>query len=62
METFAHSLESLESERRGARARKVLRKLAKDKGALFGLVMVLLVIVAAIFAPLLSPTIPSSRM
>jgi peptide/nickel transport system permease protein len=58
METFAHSLESLESERRGARARKVLRKLAKDKGALFGLVMVLLVIVAAIFAPLLSPHDP----
>ena len=58
METFAHSIESLESERRGAQARKVLRKLVKDKGALFGLIMVLLVIVGAIFAPLLSPHDP----
>jgi peptide/nickel transport system permease protein len=40
------------------RWRKILRKLLENKGAAFGLIMVLGVILSAIFAPLLSPHDP----
>jgi peptide/nickel transport system permease protein len=47
-----------EDKRKAGRLRKVLRKLRQNRGALFGLAMVLLVVGASIFAPLLSPHDP----
>ncbi len=58
LENAAQSLELSGEERRITRFRKVLRKLRENKGAMFGLVMVLAVIISAIFAPLLSPHDP----
>lgn len=48
----------LAGEHRATRWRKVLRKLLANKGAIFGLAMVLAVIVSALFAPLLAPHDP----
>jgi peptide/nickel transport system permease protein len=45
-------------ERKTARWQKVLRKLLENKGAVFGLIMVLGIIFSAAFAPLLSPHDP----
>ena len=45
-------------ERKTARWQKVLRKLIENKGAIFGLIMVLGIIFSAAFAPLLSPHDP----
>ena len=45
-------------DRRAERWGKILRKLLENKGATFGLIMVLGVIVSAIFAPVLSPHDP----
>ncbi len=58
MENLAYISATFESERRGSLARKVLRKLVRDKGAVFGLSMVLMVVVSGIFAPILSPHDP----
>jgi peptide/nickel transport system permease protein len=46
------------ADRRAQRWDKILRKLLENKGATFGLIMVLGVIVSAIFAPVLSPHDP----
>ncbi len=58
LENAAKSFEFLGEDRRVARWRKILRKLRENKGAMFGLVMVLAVILSAIFAPFLSPHDP----
>jgi peptide/nickel transport system permease protein len=58
LENAAKSLEFSGEDRRVARWRKILRKLRENKGAMFGLVMVLAVIISAIFAPFLSPHDP----
>jgi peptide/nickel transport system permease protein len=58
LENTTRTLEFLGDERRITRWRKILRKLLENKGATFGLIMVLGVMVSAIFAPLLSPHDP----
>ncbi|MGA2954811.1 MAG: ABC transporter permease [Thermodesulfobacteriota bacterium] len=61
MSTLEHAAKSFEfsgEDRRVARWRKILQKLRENKGAMFGLAMVLAVILSAIFAPLLSPHDP----
>jgi peptide/nickel transport system permease protein len=58
LENAAKSLEFSGEDRRVARWRKILRKLRENKGAMFGLVMVLAVIISAVFAPFLSPHDP----
>jgi len=58
MENAVKSLALPGEDRRVTRWRKVLRKLRENKGAMFGLIMVLAVIVSAIFAPLLAPHDP----
>ncbi len=54
----AETSERIEGERRVTRSRKILRKWRQDKGAIFGLIMVLCVVVGGIFAPILSPHDP----
>jgi peptide/nickel transport system permease protein len=51
-------LDFVGGERKAARWQKVLRKLLENKGAVFGLIMVLGIILSAAFAPLLSPHDP----
>jgi peptide/nickel transport system permease protein len=51
-------LDFVGGERKTARWQKVLRKLIENKGAIFGLIMVLGIIFSAAFAPLLSPHDP----
>lgn len=58
MENLAYLSAIFKSERRGSLARKVLHKLVRDKGAVFGLSMILMVVVCGIFAPLLAPHDP----
>jgi peptide/nickel transport system permease protein len=61
MDLFENTLEPADftrTERRTQRWGKVLRKLLGNRGAAFGSIMVLGVIVSAIFAPLLSPHDP----
>ncbi len=58
LENAAKTFDFLGEERRVTRWRKILRKLMENKGAIFGLIMVLGVIVSAIFAPFLSPHDP----
>lgn len=61
MSTLEHAAKSFEfpgEDRRVARWRKILQKLRENKGAMFGLVMVLAVIISAIFAPFFSPHDP----
>lgn len=57
-EQAAKSLDFLAEDHRAKRWRKVGRKLLENKGAVFGLIMVLGVILASIFAPLISPHDP----
>jgi len=57
-EDAVKALDFVGEERRVTRWRKVLRKLLENKGAIFGLIMVLGVFVSAIFAPFLSPHDP----
>lgn len=58
LEDTAKTLGFVGEERRVTRWQKVLRKLFENKGAIFGLIMVLGVIASSIFAPLLSPHDP----
>ncbi|MBU1208621.1 MAG: ABC transporter permease [Proteobacteria bacterium] len=58
LENAAKTLDFVGEERRVTRGQKVLRKLLENKGAVFGLIMVLGVIFSAIFAPLISPHDP----
>jgi peptide/nickel transport system permease protein len=58
LEGTAKTFDFVEGERRTARWQKVLRKLLENKGAVFGLIMVLGIIFSAAFAPLLSPHDP----
>ncbi len=58
LENAAKSFEFSGEDRRVTRWRKILRKLRENKGAMFGLVMVLAVVISAIFAPYLSPHDP----
>jgi peptide/nickel transport system permease protein len=58
LENAAKTFDLLGDERRITRWRKLLRKLLENKGAVFGLIMVLSVIISAIFAPVLSPHDP----
>jgi peptide/nickel transport system permease protein len=57
-EDAAKTLDFLGEDRRATRWRKVLRKLLENKGAVFGLIMVLGVIFSAVLAPLISPHDP----
>ena len=57
-ENAAKTLGLAEEDRRATRLHKILRKLRQDKGAIFGLVMVLFVIASAIFASWISPHDP----
>ena len=52
------SAEAVQTGRRAERWGKVFRKLLRNRGAVFGSIMVLGVIVSAVFAPLLSPHDP----
>ena len=58
LENAAKAFEFLGDEQRITRWRKIVRKLRENKGAVFGLAMVLGVILSAIFAPVLSPHDP----
>jgi peptide/nickel transport system permease protein len=58
LENALKTLDLLEGERRLTRLRKVLRSWMRNKGAVFGLIMVLCVIASGIFAPSLSPHDP----
>jgi peptide/nickel transport system permease protein len=57
-EDAAKALDFVTDDRRATRWRKVLRKLLENKGAVFGLIMVLGVIFSAVLAPLISPHDP----
>jgi peptide/nickel transport system permease protein len=57
-ETSAKALDFVTEDRRATRWRKILRKLLENKGAIFGLIMVLGVIFCAVFSPLISPHDP----
>ncbi len=54
----AKDLDFVAEDRRATRWRKILRKLFENKGAVFGLIMVLGVIFCAVFSPLISPHDP----
>jgi len=58
LENAAKTLDFVGEDRRVTRGQKVLRKLLENKGAVFGLIMVLGVIFSAILAPLISPHDP----
>ena len=58
LEDAAKALDFVTDDRRATRWRKVLRKLLENKGAVFGLIMVLGVIFSAVLAPLISPHDP----
>jgi len=58
LENATKALDLLGEDRRAIRLRKVLRKLWENKGAVFGLIMVLSVIICTILAPYLSPHDP----
>ncbi len=60
-ETSAKALDFVTENRRATRWRKILRKLFENKGAVFGLIMVLGVIFCAIFSPLISPHDPIAQ-
>ena len=60
-ETSAKALDFVTEDRRATRWRKILRKLFENKGAVFGLIMVLGVIFCAIFSPLISPHDPIAQ-
>jgi peptide/nickel transport system permease protein len=58
VEDTARALDFLAEDRRAMRWRKILRKLLENKGAVFGLIMVLGVFFCAVFAPVISPHDP----
>ena len=58
LENAAKTFDFVGEDRRVTRGQKVLRKLLENKGAVFGLIMVLGVIFSAILAPLISPHDP----
>ena len=58
LQNVVKTFDFLGDEQRITRWRKILRKLRENKGAIFGLAMVLGVILSAIFAPLLAPYDP----
>ena len=58
VEGAAKALDFIAEDRRATRWRKVLRKLLENKGAVFGLIMVLGVIFSAVLAPWISPHDP----
>ena len=58
VEGTAKALDFVTEDRRAMRWRKVLRKLLENKGAVFGLIMVLGVIFSAVLAPWISPHDP----
>jgi len=58
VEGTAKTLDFVAEDRRAMRWRKILRKLFENKGAVFGLIMVLGVIFSAVLAPLISPHDP----
>jgi peptide/nickel transport system permease protein len=58
VEGTARALDFLAEDRRAMRWRKILRKLLENKGAVFGLIMVLGVVFSAILAPVISPHDP----
>ncbi len=58
LENAAKTFDFVGEDRRVTRGQKVLRKLLENKGAVFGLIMVLGVVFSAIFAPLISPHDP----
>src|SRR5512136_1015006 len=58
LENAAKTFDLPGDERRITRGRKILRKLFENKGAVFGLIMVLGVIFCAVFAPVISPHDP----
>jgi peptide/nickel transport system permease protein len=58
IEGAAKALDFIAEDRRATRWRKVLRKLLENKGAVFGLIMVLGVIFSAVLAPWISPHDP----
>jgi peptide/nickel transport system permease protein len=58
VEGAAKALDFIAEDRRVTRWRKVLRKLLENKGAVFGLIMVLGVIFSAVLAPWISPHDP----
>lgn len=58
LEGAAKSFDIPDEARRVTRRRKILRKLLENKGAIFGLIMVLGVLFAAALAPVLSPHDP----
>ncbi|HXZ35963.1 MAG TPA: ABC transporter permease [Thermodesulfobacteriota bacterium] len=58
VEGTAKALDFVTEDRRAMRWRKVLRKLVENKGAVFGLIMVLGVIFSAVLAPWISPHDP----
>ena len=59
VESSAKTLDFVTEERRATQWRKILRKLVENKGAVFGLIMVLRVIFSAVFAPWISPHDPT---
>ncbi|MFH1757499.1 MAG: ABC transporter permease [Pseudomonadota bacterium] len=58
LEKAAKTLDFVGEDRRVTRGQKVLRKLLENKGAVFGLIMVLGVVFSAVLAPLISPHDP----
>jgi peptide/nickel transport system permease protein len=58
-EETAKPLDFVGAERRTTRTQKILRKLLENKSAVFGLIMVLAVVFAAVFAPFISPHDPT---
>ena len=58
VEGTARALDFLAEDRRAMRWRKILRKLLENKGAFFGLIMVLGVFFCAVLAPVISPHDP----
>jgi peptide/nickel transport system permease protein len=58
VESAAKGMDFVTEDRRALRWRKILRKLIENKGAVFGLIMVLGVIFSAVLAPVISPHDP----
>ncbi len=58
VESAAKAMDFVTEDRRALRWRKILRKLIENKGAIFGLIMVLGVIFSAVLAPVISPQDP----
>ena len=57
----AFSPELTQAERIESPLRRALRRLVRRKGAVFGLVIIMLFIAMAVFAPLISPYDPAAQ-